>query len=247
VFNLRRHVLWFLLSFGWVVCAPLAQAVTSTAPSGDPPALLLPVQVRTEAEIENADVQEPNTVARAQVNNAYGRLPMHFEPNRGQAVEAVKYLARGRGYALFLTDTEMVLSLRKGTPKVGAASSRDVQTVSSQEMQQPMSPDRPVAAKCRSHRCVAESRQALKVVGAASSRDVPEVVEAASSRDVQTPSSHDESSAQQDASRGPPWCGCDSRAPRPIVSRFWRGWSGCRARAIISSAMTRNGGILWSA
>jgi len=43
-------------------------------------------------------------------------------------------------------------------------------------------------AKCRSHRCVAESRHAPKV-------------RAASSRDVQTPSTHDESSAQQDAPR----------------------------------------------
>jgi len=182
MFNLRRHVLWLLLSLGWVAFAPLTQAVTSTAPSVDPPAVLLPVQVRTEAEIENAGAQVPNTAARAQVNNAYGRLPMHFEPNRGQTAEAAKYLARGRGYALFLTDTEMVLSLRKGTSKVGAASSRDVQTVSRQDMQQPMPPDHPVAAKCRSHRCVAESRQAPKV-GAASSRDVQTV----SSQDMQQP------------------------------------------------------------
>ena len=41
---------------------------------------------------------------------------MHFEPNRGQSGEVAKFLARGPGYALFLTHTELVLSLRRGGP-----------------------------------------------------------------------------------------------------------------------------------
>ncbi|MDS4041290.1 MAG: SBBP repeat-containing protein, partial [Candidatus Competibacter sp.] len=47
---------------------------------------------------------------------AYGRVPLHFEPNRGQTDPAVRFLARGPGYGLFLTSTEAVLSLRRGTP-----------------------------------------------------------------------------------------------------------------------------------
>src|SRR5436309_1938486 len=43
----------------------------------------------------------------------FGRLPMQFEVNRGQTDGQVRYLARGRGYTLFLAPTESVLSLRK--------------------------------------------------------------------------------------------------------------------------------------
>ena len=38
---------------------------------------------------------------------------MHFEPNLGQTDEQVNFVARGQGYALFLTGTEAVLSLEK--------------------------------------------------------------------------------------------------------------------------------------
>jgi uncharacterized protein (TIGR03437 family) len=42
---------------------------------------------------------------------AYGQLPMTFELNQGQADKSVKYLARGHGYQVFLTDEEVVLRL----------------------------------------------------------------------------------------------------------------------------------------
>ena len=48
-------------------------------------------------------------VTRAQVLEAYGRLPLRFEANRGQSDPRVKFLARGRGYNLFLTAQEAVL------------------------------------------------------------------------------------------------------------------------------------------
>src|SRR5580693_4309718 len=47
---------------------------------------------------------------------AYGDLPLSFEKNRGQADSPVKYLARGRGYILFLTQQETVLALRHPWP-----------------------------------------------------------------------------------------------------------------------------------
>jgi uncharacterized repeat protein (TIGR01451 family) len=43
----------------------------------------------------------------------YGKLPLSFEVNRGQADGQVKFLARGQGYTLFLTSQEAVLSLQK--------------------------------------------------------------------------------------------------------------------------------------
>jgi hypothetical protein len=41
-------------------------------------------------------------------------LPLSFEPNRGQTDARVQYVARGKGYALFLTRAEAVLSLSGG-------------------------------------------------------------------------------------------------------------------------------------
>ena len=41
----------------------------------------------------------------------YGQLPLAFEPNQGQTDAQVKYLARGDGYALFLTGSGAVLKL----------------------------------------------------------------------------------------------------------------------------------------
>src|SRR5206468_8794324 len=46
------------------------------------------------------------------------KLPMSFEPNEGQTSGEVKFLARGRGYTLFLTSTEAVLSLRASSRAV---------------------------------------------------------------------------------------------------------------------------------
>lgn len=52
-------------------------------------------------------------VAKSSVVQKYGRLPLLFEPNVGQADPQVKFLSRGRGYTLFLTSTEAVLTLVK--------------------------------------------------------------------------------------------------------------------------------------
>jgi hypothetical protein len=42
----------------------------------------------------------------------YGRLPLTFEENVGQTAREVRYLSRGSGYQLFLTNQEAVLALR---------------------------------------------------------------------------------------------------------------------------------------
>jgi Beta-propeller repeat len=48
---------------------------------------------------------------RARANDTYGKLPLYFEANRGQTDGRVKFLARGRGYTMFLAPTEAVLVL----------------------------------------------------------------------------------------------------------------------------------------
>ena len=47
------------------------------------------------------------------MHEAYARLPLAFEPNQGQADQEVKFLARGRGYTVFLTAGEAVLTLQR--------------------------------------------------------------------------------------------------------------------------------------
>lgn len=51
----------------------------------------------------------------ASVDALYGKLPLSFEANMGQADPSVKFLARGRGYGLMLTGTEAVLVLQPGS------------------------------------------------------------------------------------------------------------------------------------
>src|SRR5512141_2829587 len=68
----------------------------------------------------------PAAATQARVSLNYGKLPLSFEINRGQADSQVKFLARGQGYGLFLTPREAVLSLRAAqttTAQTGARKS----------------------------------------------------------------------------------------------------------------------------
>jgi hypothetical protein len=46
----------------------------------------------------------------------YGNLPLSFEANRGQTAGQVKFLSRGNGFSLFLTNDEAVIDLKKTAP-----------------------------------------------------------------------------------------------------------------------------------
>lgn len=63
---------------------------------------------------------EPRPAAR--LLEAYGQLPLTFEPNRGQTDSQVLFLARSQGATLFLAHTEAVLTLG---PRAGAAPGRE--------------------------------------------------------------------------------------------------------------------------
>lgn len=43
--------------------------------------------------------------------SAYGKLPLYFEANEGQAGEQIQFLARGQGYGFFLSPREAVITL----------------------------------------------------------------------------------------------------------------------------------------
>ena len=67
------------------------------------PAILLPVSAQHLAKTE--------PTKRPQVMETYGKLPLSFEANQGQSDSRVKFLSRGSGYTLFLTQDSAVLSL----------------------------------------------------------------------------------------------------------------------------------------
>jgi len=52
----------------------------------------------------------------ARVNETYGKLPLHFEANRGQTHKDVRFLSRGPGYSFYLTSGEAVLVLTRPNP-----------------------------------------------------------------------------------------------------------------------------------
>jgi Bacterial Ig-like domain (group 3)/Beta-propeller repeat len=55
--------------------------------------------------------------SKARALQTYGKVPLSFEPNRGQVDSQVQFLSRGQGYALYLTPGEAVLQLQKPTAK----------------------------------------------------------------------------------------------------------------------------------
>jgi len=64
-----------------------------------------------------AAVNRPaEALVKQDLANAYGKLPMAFEANEGQSDPDVRYLSRGAGYELFLTNQEAVLELRQQQP-----------------------------------------------------------------------------------------------------------------------------------
>lgn len=56
---------------------------------------------------------QPDELARSKFQISYAMLPMSFEVNQGQVDGDVKYIARGKGYTLFLASDEAILSLQK--------------------------------------------------------------------------------------------------------------------------------------
>ncbi len=62
-----------------------------------------------------SDAPETGVTRKARLQESYGKLPLGFEANQGQTESQVKFLARGNGYNLFLTSTEVVLAPGKTT------------------------------------------------------------------------------------------------------------------------------------
>ena len=95
----------------------------------------------------------PAATTRCQFREAYGRLPMQFEANAGQADPRVKFLARGGGYTLFLTATGATLllpqSAREPVPVHGMPSRSVARRSSEVHRRRPSASQRTVSLQMR--------------------------------------------------------------------------------------------------
>jgi len=93
----------------WIVAALVAMVVFTGvgARGSEEPA------PRHPAPVVPSHTPAPAKLTAKEVNRAYGKLPLHFEANVGQAPRPAVFTARGQGYGLLLTPTEAVLGLIK--------------------------------------------------------------------------------------------------------------------------------------
>jgi len=63
------------------------------------------------ATTDPRSVSKPNEAALAKAKSALAKMPLSFEPNRGQTDPRVQYLTRGPGYIVYFTQDETVMSL----------------------------------------------------------------------------------------------------------------------------------------
>ena len=71
-----------------------------------------------EPSAQNASKQNVSNLGaeKARFADHYGKLPLSFQANAGQTGSRVKFVSKGSGYGLYLTDNGAVLALDKATP-----------------------------------------------------------------------------------------------------------------------------------
>src|SRR2546426_194382 len=94
-------VAWVAAGLTWVIQSGGGAAYAVPAPSGSPLSSAL-------GKEENSATQpgRDNPAVEARLVAAYGKLPLSFEANSGQADNSVRFLSHGRGYTVSLTGTE---------------------------------------------------------------------------------------------------------------------------------------------
>src|SRR5271155_5109734 len=66
-------------------------------------------------------------VAKPAVAPNFGKLPLSFTANQGQADKSVNFLAKGQGYGLYLTANEAVLALSKPGSRAGSTNIQEIE------------------------------------------------------------------------------------------------------------------------
>src|ERR1700724_2848504 len=115
----------------WFIC--LLQGLTATfllSQSNTVPLINSSARVAGSSAVSVVSTAQADPKAQAKILDQYGKLPLSFEANHGQADSQVKFLSRTGSYTLFLTGDEAVLALigkkakdaaPKGAPDFGKA------------------------------------------------------------------------------------------------------------------------------
>src|SRR6266542_1202769 len=108
----------------WVTaaCAAIVLGLYSTEASS-PSASKSSKETAAESQLETCSAR-----ASQRTQESYGKLPLSFEVNAGQTDSRVKFLARGPGYSLFLTQTGAVMSLTKTDTSIEPSSEHQTTT-----------------------------------------------------------------------------------------------------------------------
>src|SRR5215475_3477009 len=78
-------------------------------------------QVRTlNSKTRAASLKPADAATRRRVNETYGKLPLSFEVNRGQADPSIKLISRGGNYCLSFAPTGATLHLQRGSANQSA-------------------------------------------------------------------------------------------------------------------------------
>jgi hypothetical protein len=112
------RVLFFLVPIVLVAALPRV-AFAQTKPL-DPLVPFSPISAAGSEQLACTAVPKSQETCKAHVLTSYSNLPLSFEANSGQADDRVQFLARGGGYSLLLTSTEVVLALSKPSAAVNA-------------------------------------------------------------------------------------------------------------------------------
>ncbi|MBC1224933.1 hypothetical protein GNF10_09575 [Nostoc sp. UCD121] len=86
--------------------------------------LLLLLTSWNQQAFANSQLTTEKATNTSPIIEAYGELPLSFQPNYGQTDHKVKFLSRGDGYTLFLTQSSAVLALSNPENKEQTSSSQ---------------------------------------------------------------------------------------------------------------------------
>jgi hypothetical protein len=75
---------------------------------------ILPSSSGTSSKPAQKGSANVNVIREKKILERYGKLPLTFERNQGQSDPNVKFLSRGGGYTLFLTQDEALFAMRGG-------------------------------------------------------------------------------------------------------------------------------------
>lgn len=94
--------------------------------------LILSIMIPAKTIVRAETIETEIKTETPKVKTDYGKVPMLFEQNKGQTDKTAKFISRGKGYTLYLTDKEAVFSL-----KVASEQSQFANEISKSNSQRP--------------------------------------------------------------------------------------------------------------